>query len=428
MAVELKVPSVGESVSEVMVVDWIVTEGDSVSQDDPLVELETDKATMEVPAPFSGRLTRIVLKAGDSAQIGDVLGYLEEGDEEPGSKKDEKPAESKKESEKKKEESAKEKEEKKDEDKEEPVKTEEKKPQQKAESGQEKVMPAARRLIDQENLGAEDIQPTGPGGRLLKEDVLRYLRQRDKGGAEKPEEQPPQTAAFREEEVKPLSPMRLKIAERLVHAQNQAALLSTFNEADMSAVMAIRKEYQEDFQEKYNIKLGLMSFFVKAVIDALKKVPQLNARIDGKKIVYHNFYDIGVAVASGKGLVVPVIRNAERLSFSELEKVIRDFAGRAKENKVEISELEGGTFTITNGGIFGSMLSTPIINPPQSGILGMHAIQERPVVREGEVVIRPMMNLALTYDHRIVDGREGAIFLARVKECIEDPTRMLVEI
>ena len=232
----------------------------------------------------------------------------------------------------------------------------------------------------------------------------------------------------REEEVVPMSRLRRTVAERLVEAQHNAALLTTFNEIDMGAVMALRKEYGESFQKKYQVRLGFMSFFVKACIDALKQFPALNANVQGPNIVYHNYYDIGVAVGSGKGLVVPVLRNAERMSFAEIEIAIGDFAGRAKENKLKLEELNGGTFTISNGGVYGSLLSTPIINPPQSGILGLHAIQERPVAREGNVVIRPMMYIALTYDHRIVDGREAVSFLRRIKEVIENPTRMLMEV
>jgi 2-oxoglutarate dehydrogenase E2 component (dihydrolipoamide succinyltransferase) len=314
-------------------------------------------------------------------------------------------------------------------------------------------------------LRSEEVQGSGPGGRVLKEDVMAHAASRAQNGQQTPHKEgapepspidhpapaqpdgkapqeikqpatPPQAASQSEianpqsalEEVVPMSLLRRHVAQRLVEAQQTAALLTTFNEIDMSAVMQMRKEHQDAFQKKYNIKLGFMSFFVKAAIDALKQTPGVNAEIRGRDIVYKNHYDIGVAIGSGKGLVVPVLRNAERLSFAEVEQAITDFAVRVKDNKIVPDELQGGTFTITNGGIYGSLMSTPIVNPPQSGILGMHSIQERPVARNGEVVIRPMMYVALTYDHRVVDGREAVTFLVRIKECIENPARMLIEV
>jgi 2-oxoglutarate dehydrogenase E2 component (dihydrolipoamide succinyltransferase) len=312
----------------------------------------------------------------------------------------------------------------------------------------------------QAGLTADQVRGTGPGGRILKEDVERAAQARPQA-AEAPQAPrrvvpgpaasastataAPQPAAPqvqvgqavplpardggpREEEVVPMTLLRKRIAERLVQAQQTAALLTTFNEIDMSAVIELRKEHQEPFQKRYGVKLGFMSFFVKAAIDALKLVPQVNAEIRGDSVVYHNYYDIGVAVGGGRGLVVPVLRNAERMSFAEVELAIADFAKRAQENKLKLDELTGGTFTISNGGIYGSMMSTPIINPPQSGVLGMHAIQERPVARDGQVVVRPMMYVALTYDHRIVDGREAVTFLKRIKDVIENPARMLIEV
>jgi 2-oxoglutarate dehydrogenase E2 component (dihydrolipoamide succinyltransferase) len=269
----------------------------------------------------------------------------------------------------------------------------------------------------------EEVTPTGPGGRLLKEDVIRHAGQETVGTS--PSIPPP--APGREEEIVPMSPLRRAVAKHLVEAQQTAALLTTINEIDMSAVMALRKEHQAAFQEKYGVKLGIMSFFVKAAVDALKLVPQVNAEVRGTNIVYRNYYDIGVAIGGGKGLVVPVLRHAERLSFAQIETAIGDFSQRARDNKLKPEELQGGTFTISNGGIYGSLLSTPIVNPPQSGILGLHAIQDRPVAREGNVVIRPMMYVALTYDHRLVDGREAVQFLVRVKELIEEPETMLIE-
>jgi 2-oxoglutarate dehydrogenase E2 component (dihydrolipoamide succinyltransferase) len=282
-------------------------------------------------------------------------------------------------------------------------------------------MPAAARALSEAGLAPADVTPSGPGGRILKEDVARAVEMRTREPA-------PTPAGDREEDVVAMTPMRRRIAERLVQAQQTAAMLTTFNEADMSGVMALRKEYQPQFQEKYGIKIGFMSFFVKAAIDALKLVPSVNGEVRGTDIVYKNYYDIGVAVGGGKGLVVPIIRNAERLSFAEVEKTIADFGERARKNALKLDELQGGTFTISNGGIYGSMMSTPILNPPQSGILGLHAIQDRAVVRDGQVVVRPMMYLALTYDHRLVDGREAVTCLKRIKECIEAPARLLIEV
>jgi 2-oxoglutarate dehydrogenase E2 component (dihydrolipoamide succinyltransferase) len=286
-------------------------------------------------------------------------------------------------------------------------------------------MPAAQRLLDENNLQAADVPATGPGGRLLKEDVGAHVKGNASAGNEPT---PPPVPDDANDEIVPMTPLRRTVAKRLVEAQQTMASLTTFNEVDMTAVIALRKEHQEAFQERHGVKLGFMSFFVKAVIEALKTVPRLNAEIRGNDIVYHHEYDIGVAIGGGKGLVVPPLRNAGRMSFAEVERAIADLAKRAQENKLKLEELSGGTFTISNGGIYGSMLSTPIINPPQSGILGLHAIQDRPVARAGQVVIRPMMFVALSYDHRIVDGREAVTFLKRVKELIESPARILLEV
>jgi 2-oxoglutarate dehydrogenase E2 component (dihydrolipoamide succinyltransferase) len=277
----------------------------------------------------------------------------------------------------------------------------------------------------------EAVNPTGPGGRILKEDVLRATAEAMAPASESPKAAPasaPPPIGDRQDELIPMSRLRRTVAERLVQIQQTAALLTTFNEVDMSAVMALRSEFGEAFLKKHNVKLGFMSFFVKAVVEALKHVPVVNAEVREANIVYHNYYDIGVAIGGGKGLVVPVLRNTERMSFAEIEIAIGEFAKRAKENRLKPDELQGGTFTISNGGIYGSLMSTPIINPPQSGILGMHAIQERPVARAGNVVIRPMMYLALTYDHRIVDGREAVTFLRHIKDFVENPARMLLEV
>ncbi|TWT45320.1 Dihydrolipoyllysine-residue succinyltransferase component of 2-oxoglutarate dehydrogenase complex [Phycisphaerae bacterium RAS1] len=420
MPVELKVPAAGESIVEVQIGEWIKKEGDLFRRDDVLVALETDKASMDVPAPVSGKITKILKPSGSSARVGDVIAHLEEAaigaESAVAGATAARPAA----------------------------------PSGKSD-GDARVMPAAQRLAVEKGVDARQVPAGGPGGRVLKEDVQRFVESGGRGAAAPagaaataahsspsgaaigaasgaPSAAAVRTGGHREEEVVPMTLIRRRIAERLVQSQQTAALLTTFNEIDMSAVMQLRTEYGPAFQEKYEVKLGFMSFFVKAAIDGLKLIPQINAEVRGTDIVYKNYYDVGVAVGSGRGLIVPVIRNAERLSFAELEVAIADFGRRAKDNKVTVEELQGGTFTISNGGIYGSLMSTPIINPPQSGILGLHAIQDRPVARGGQVVIRPMMYVALTYDHRIVDGREAVTFLKRVKEAIETPTRMLLEV
>ncbi len=410
MPVEIKVPPAGESITEVQISEWTKSVGDQVKADDIIVLIETDKVTLEVPAPVSGTLTSITVEAGADASVGDVIGTMEEGAVATPSA----PAPAA------------------------PATPTAPQPTPPAASSTT-VMPAAQRELTQRGLNPSDVQATGPGGRLLKEDVLRHQAPAPAAPAA-PAAAPAAAAAkasppapkpaggSRDEEVVPMSPMRKKIASRLVEAQQTAALLTTFNEVDMSAVMGLRKSHQDQFVKKYETKLGFMSFFVKAVVDALKLVPQINAEIRDNTIVYRHYADIGVAVGGGKGLVVPVIRNAERLSFADVELTIKDFGKRAQKNQLQLSELQGGTFTISNGGIYGSLLSTPIINPPQSGILGLHGIKERPIALNGEVVIRPMMYIALTYDHRIVDGKGAVTFLSRIKDCIENPARMLLEI
>jgi 2-oxoglutarate dehydrogenase E2 component (dihydrolipoamide succinyltransferase) len=402
MAIELKVPSVGESITEVQIGDWIVPEGQAVEKEGAVVVIETDKVTVELPAPEAGTVSRILKKKGEKASVGEVIGYLENGAGAAKAKSAPKAAKA-------------------PEAPKAPPPPPAKAPESKAPESKPadpRVMPSARRAMHEKGLAADEVQPSGPGGRILKEDVERAAVA------------PPAKAkasADREEDVVPMTPLRKRIAERLVQAQATAALLTTFNEIDMTEVVALRKSHQESFQKRYGIKVGFMSFFVKATIDALKLVPQLNAEIRGDSIAYRNYYDIGVAVGGGKGLVVPVLRDADRMSFAEVEVAIADLAKRAQENKLAIEELTGGTFTISNGGIYGSLLSTPIVNPPQSGILGLHAIQDRPVAREGQVVVRPMMYVAVTYDHRVVDGREAVTFLKRIKECVEAPARMLLE-
>ncbi|RMH17876.1 MAG: 2-oxoglutarate dehydrogenase complex dihydrolipoyllysine-residue succinyltransferase [Acidobacteria bacterium] len=431
MAIELKVPNVGESITEVMIGEWLKNEGDWADQDEVVVIIETDKVNVDLPAPEAGVITKIIKGNGEEAVVGDVIGLMEAkekpagkekaaGDAAGGDEAGEPPAAEDAAGEATGEKAA-------------GQPAADKPPRDEA----PKVMPAARRLLAQAGLDASEVEATGPGGRLLKEDVERHLEARGKAQAtaevrpKPPAEAPPRPAppsGERREEVVPMSPLRRRVAERLVAAQTNAALLTTFNEIDMSAVIDLRRRYKERFIEQHGVKLGFMSFFVKAVIEALKAIPQLNAEIRGDDVVYRNYYDVGVAVGGGKGLVVPVIRNAERLSFAEIEKTIGDLAKRARDGKLTLDELQGGTFTISNGGVYGSLLSTPIVNPPQSGILGMHKIEERPVAAGGQVVVRPMMYVALTYDHRLVDGREAVTFLVRVKETIEDPSRILLEV
>lgn len=428
MAVDLVVPSVGESITEVQIGRWLKGEGESVSEDEPVVELESDKATLDLPAPAAGTVVKILKQSGETAKIGEVIGSLEPGATAPVKKPVSKPAEAEKPAEAK------------------AVKKETPAPKPDSGNGgspapktkdEPLIMPAAARALEAAGLSPDEVEGTGPGGRILKEDALKAIQaaETEKGQTEiqAASEEPPtpakvSEAPYRQEDIVPMSPMRARIAERLVEAQQTAALLTTFNEIDMSHLMQLRKDQQESFQKRHGVKLGFMSFFVKAVIDALKQFPAVNAEIRGNQIVYRNYYDIGIAVGGGKGLVVPILRNAERMSFADIEKAIADFAERARNNRIEIAELKGGTFSISNGGIYGSLLSTPIVNPPQSGILGMHAIQDRPVAVDGQVVIRPMMYIALTYDHRLVDGREAVSFLKRIKECIEDPSRMLLEV
>lgn len=420
MAVELKVPAVGESITEVEVGEWLKSEGERAEKDENVVVIESEKVTFELPAPVAGTITKVLKQKGEAAAVGEVIGYMEpDGAAKP--KPQNGPAQK---TEQKLAERARERR------KGEPTEAKEKSLQADA---QPRVMPAARRVLAERGLQPQDVQATGPGGRLLKEDALRpsespQATRKTEATEDQTAARGPEARPTRQEEAVPMSPMRRRIAQRLVEAQQTAALLTTFNEIDMSAVNALRQQHQAGFQEKYRIKLGFMSFFVKAAIDALKLVPQVNAEIRGNDILYRNYYDIGVAIGSGKGLVVPVLRNAERMSFAEIELAIADFARRAQESKLKLEELEGGTFTISNGGIYGSLLSTPIVNPPQSAILGMHAIQDRPVVRDGQLAIRPMMYVALTYDHRIIDGREAVTFLRRIKDAIEEPARILLEV
>jgi 2-oxoglutarate dehydrogenase E2 component (dihydrolipoamide succinyltransferase) len=393
MTVELKVPSVGESITEVLIGEWLKQPGEGVRADEGVVVIETDKVTVELPAPANGTIAKTLKRKGEKALVGEVIGYLE-----PGAAPAKATAPSKSES------------------------------KTLASPAERIVMPAAARELAQRSLSAADVVASGPGGRLLKEDVVKHPVKPAESSASSANPAPASKGGLREERAVPMTPMRKRIAERLVQAQRTAAILTTFNEIDMTAVQALRKQHQERFVERHKTKLGFMSFFVKAAIEALREFPQVNAEIRGEDVVYRNYFDVGIAVGGGKGLVVPILRNAERMSFAEVELAIADFGKRAQANQLTLDELTGGTFTISNGGIYGSLLSTPILNPPQSGILGLHAIQERPVARDGQVVIRPMMYVALSYDHRVVDGREAVTFLRRIKECLEDPARMLLEV
>jgi 2-oxoglutarate dehydrogenase E2 component (dihydrolipoamide succinyltransferase) len=393
MAKEIRVPALGESVTEATISKWFRKAGDAVKADEPLVELETDKVTVEVPAPASGKLSAIEAAAGATVNVGALLGMIEEG---AAGTAPAKAAETPKKAEA-------------------PAKAE------------TPLSPAVRKLAEENKVDTTAIAGTGKDGRLTKGDVLAHLEKPAPAPAAAPEADAAPDEPGREERVR-MSRLRLTIARRLKDAQNTAAMLTTFNEVDMSATMALRNQYKDLFEKKHGVKLGFMSFFVKACVQALKEIPAVNAEIDGDDIVYKNFYHIGVAVGTEKGLVVPVVRDADRLSFAGIEKTIADYGRRARDGQLQIADMQGGTFTISNGGVYGSLMSTPILNAPQSGILGMHKIQERPVALNGQVVIRPMMYLALSYDHGIVDGKEAVTFLVRVKECLEDPQRAILDL
>ena len=416
MALELKVPAVGESITEVMVGVWKKREGEVVATDESIVEIESDKATVELPAPAPGTISKILKASGEKAVVGEVIGYMEPAGAAVAATipTPAQPTVDVKRTD---------------------GRTTIGSVQPPAVAGA-RVMPAAARVLGEAGVSAAGVSGSGPGGRITKSDALAAAARpatspsspAARAAAAAPAPIVAAQAGSREERYQLISPIRRRIAERLVEAQHQAALLTTFNECDMSAVMALRAKFKDPFQERYGVKLGFMSFFVRAAVEALRAVPQVNAEFRDPHIVYRDYYDIGIAVGGGKGLVVPVIRNAETMSFAQVEMTIGDFARRASENKLRLEELQGGTFTISNGGVYGSMLSTPIINPPQSGILGLHSIQDRPMAVNGQVVIRPMMYLALTYDHRLVDGREAVTFLKRIKDTIEDPSRLMLEV
>ena len=431
MAIDIKVPALGESVTEATVGQWFKKPGEAVKIDEPLVELETDKVTVEVPSPVAGVLSDIKVEQGSTVGIGSVLGSIKEGaaaTAQPAAPAAAAPPQAKS------------------------AEAPSPKPAAPASAaapagnGGMPPAPAARKMMEEKGLSAGDVQGSGRRGQVLKEDVAAAAA---KPSAARTDPAPESAAlmpmttvpvpvtqmrgpsvandAAREERVR-MTRLRQTIARRLKDAQNTAAMLTTFNDVDMSAIMKLRNEYKELFEKRHHVKLGFMGFFVKACIQALREVPAVNAEIDGQDIIYKNYYHIGVAVGTDRGLVVPVVREADRMSLAEIEQTIADFGKRAREGKLSIDEMQGGTFTITNGGVYGSLLSTPILNAPQSGILGMHRIEERAVVKNGQIVARPMMNLAVSYDHRIVDGKDAVTFLVRVKECLEDPQRFILEL
>lgn len=394
MSMEIKVPQMGESITEGTIADWHIGEGQGFEAGDILVEIETDKVTMEVPAPVAGTLKEIKKQAGENVEIDEVLALIEEGAAPAASPQASTSAE--------------------------PASAPVSAPPE-ASHPNSTLPPGAARLANESGVNPAEIQGTGLRGQVRKADVVNHLES-------KPQSKKSIVATAERETVKPMSRLRKKIAERLVEAQQNAAILTTFNEVDMSSVMALRSKYKESFKEKYGVGLGFMSFFAKACVDALKENPGVNAEIRGTDIVYKNYYDIGIAVGGPKGLVVPVVKDVDQLKFSQFEAELLRLALKVKDNTIALEDLQGGTFTMSNGGIYGSMMSTPILNPPQSGILGMHNIVKRAVVVDDEITIRPMMYIALSYDHRIIDGKEAVTFLVKVKECIENPERMLLEI
>ena len=411
MSIEIKTPMLPESVSEATVLAWHKNVGDGFRRDELLVEIETEKIVLEVPAPSDGVVDEILKSAGDTIYENDVLAVVSASAQESEELPLEIPTQKATQDEKTEvEESST------------AVKTE------------EKLSPAVRRLVDEHGIDVSKVAGSGKEGRVTKADLVNLIESKDTEAPQKPADDVVKEAAKsvaaegREVRRQSMSRIRRTIADRLVQAQHTAALLTTFNEVDMSAVMALRKQYRELFENKHDARLGFMSFFVKAAVESLKSIPAVNAIIDGNDIVYHDYYDVGIAVSSPRGLVVPIVRDAHLKGFAQIEQQIRDFGERAKSGTLSLNELSGGTFTITNGGVFGSLLSTPIVNPPQSAILGMHKIQERPVVVNGAIVARPMMYLALTYDHRIIDGREAVTFLIGIKDAIEDPSRLLLEL
>ncbi|MDJ0814126.1 MAG: 2-oxoglutarate dehydrogenase complex dihydrolipoyllysine-residue succinyltransferase [Woeseiaceae bacterium] len=404
MSIEIKVPPLPESVSDATLVAWHKQAGDAVARDENLVDLETDKVVLEVPAPASGVLQEIKVQDGATVTTGDVLAILEEG--EVAASEATKPAAAKKA----------------------PA------PEVEKVAKPPKTSPAVRRLLEEHDLDETMVLGTGKDGRITKADVLAFLKADDSSNVTPGDPAPvivdedAVVGLERTEQRVPMTRLRARIAERLIDAQQTAAMLTTFNEVDLTEVMALRSRYKESFEKEHGVKIGFMSFFAKACVEALKKFPVVNASVEGTDIIYHNYYDIGIAVSTERGLMVPVIRDVDQMSFADFERELGEIAGRAQAGTIGMEELTGGTFTITNGGIFGSMMSTPILNQPQSAILGMHNIQQRPMVVDGEIVARPMMYLALTYDHRIIDGKDSVQFLVKVKQLLEDPGRLLLNI
>jgi 2-oxoglutarate dehydrogenase E2 component (dihydrolipoamide succinyltransferase) len=405
MSIEIKVPPLPESVSDATLVAWHKTAGEFVARGENLVDLETDKVVLEVPAPVSGTVAKIVVENGATVEAGDVLAILEEGE---GSADAPVAASSK-------------------------AAKKAAAPVAKETSGPIKTSPAVRRLLDEYDLDATMVIGTGKDGRITKSDVMSFLKSDDSGNVTPGDPQPAVAETLvsgfeRTEQRVAMTRLRARIAERLVDAQQTAAMLTTFNEVDLTEVMALRKKYKESFEKKHDVRLGFMSFFAKAAVEALKRFPVVNASVEGTEIIYHNYFDIGVAVSSDRGLMVPVIRDVDQMTFADFEAALGAMAAKAQAGTIGMDDLTGGTFTITNGGIFGSMMSTPILNQPQSAILGMHSIQQRAMVVDGDIVARPMMYLALTYDHRIIDGKEAVQFLVSIKEQLEDPARLLLQV
>ncbi len=404
MTTEVRVPQLPESVADATLVAWHKKVGESVARDENLADLETDKVVLEVPAPVAGVIKSLDKTAGTTVTSGELLAVIEEQVSAAAAPKAQAKAEARK-PEARKPESA-------------PVAAAS---SPKKEEAPGKLSPAARRLVEENKLSADQIEGSGRDGRISKSDVAHHLEAAPTGQA-------PAKASGRVDQRVPMSRLRARIAQRLVEAQSTAALLTTFNEVDMQALMALRTRYKDAFEKRHGVRLGFMSFFAKACVEALRRFPVVNASVEGGDIVYHEYYDLGVAVSTDRGLIVPILRDADRMDFAAIEKAVTGFAERARSGAITLKELTGGTFSITNGGVFGSLMSTPIVNAPQSAILGMHKIQERPVAVEGQVVIRPMMYVALTYDHRIIDGREAVQFLVAVKEALEDPARLLLQV
>lgn len=396
MAIEIKVPVLPESVADATIATWHKKPGDTVKRDENIVDIETDKVMLEVPAQADGVLEEILAPAGTVVKAQEVIGRMKEG--AAGAKTETKqtaaPAEKP---------------------------TEAKSTSSKASSGEPALSPSVRRIAAEHDVDASKISGTGKDGRVTKGDVQSFLQ----GGGQS---STASSMSARSDQRVPMSRLRARIAERLLSAQHDAAILTTFNEVNLAEVSELRSRYKDVFEKKFGVRLGFMSFFTKAAVEALKRFPAVNASIDGNDIVYHNYYDIGIAVSTERGLVVPILRDVDQMSFADIERAIGEYGRKARDNQITIEEMTGGTFTITNGGVFGSLLSTPILNPPQSGILGMHKIEERPVVEKGQIVIRPMMYIALSYDHRIIDGKDSVQFLATIKQLLEDPARLILDV